>query len=1328
MEDVKDSPQAGPSTWAGQDSIAASDDARTQTTTQVTEGGGPLDPAEPDAQGSFGARFRVIRQLGEGGMGIVYEAWDHEREERVALKTMRRFDPSALFRFKREFRALADITHPNLVALHELVSADDRWFFTMELIQGVDLLRHVQLDEGAQRVRHTSVDAARLRAAVRQLVEGVGALHRAGKLHRDIKPSNVLVTAEGRVVVLDFGLVTEADPHALMADDAVVGTAAYMAPEQASAGTISEASDWYSVGALIYEALTRQVPFQGELRLALAATAVPGTSSAPAPGARTPDDTLSAASANAQGPPAPALTGRANPLMLMLAKQSQDPIPPSRLVAGVPPDLEQLCMDLLQRDPATRPTGEEILRRLAGGHDGAIETVTASTLQPSELLLVGRARHLQQLADGLAACRPGHPVTLYVHGESGMGKSALIHHFLDSLQSRGEALVLPGRCYERESVPYKALDSVIDALSQHLRRLSEVQTAALLPRDIPSLARLFPVLRRVEPIAALADDAADEQDPHQTRLRAVRALRALLKALAAGAQVVFYIDDMQWGDADSARLLVELLAAPDPPPLVLLGSYRSDEAEGSPLLRELQAAGGGARSTGEVREVVVGPLSPDDSLALARALLDPRGEDVDARAAVIARESDGNPFFITELVRHAQSGAEAVVPQRAEVSLEQVLLARVARLPGPERQLLETVAVAGRPIAQAVAFRAGQIAASGRSALSSLRAVHLVRSRGARNEDKVEVYHDRIREILVDAMPPARLADVHRALAVTLEDGVAEPDMLAIHFRGAGEREKAGTYAQAAAERAFATLAFARAAEMYRLALELRAPAGPERRALLRRLAEALANAGRSVDAAGVYLDAAAGAPALEALELRRAAAEKFLVGGHVDEGQDLLRSVLAAVDMTLPNTPFRSLLSLVYHRLRIRLRGLRFDERPAAAIPAEQLTRIDTCWAAALGLAMVDNVRGADFQARNLLLSLEAGEPYRVARALAMEVGYVASAGHLARARAERLRTEALAIATRVGHPHALGVATMTAGLTYYFLGGWKQGYDLFERSEEILRRQCTGVRGEIVNGLLYSLRCLVYLGRLKDAAARLPGLIDEALDRSDLYASTYFRLRYAYLLDLAEDAPERALARVRAALSGWSHRGYHIQHYLELFAEGEIELYAAHGAAAREHIVARLQQVQRSHIFRVQHLRIEAEHLHGRAALAAAAAAAEPGPRRRLLQEAEADARLLAREGVPWALAMAKQLAGGVACLKEHITLARNSYLRAAELFADADMLLYAAACRRRLGELLPDEEGRALVTTADAFMREQGIQNPGRWTTMYCGFDAKPPPAAG
>src|SRR5882762_5962199 len=486
---------------------------------------------EPAKEFNGTERFVLRRRLGVGGMGVVYEAHDRLMDKIVALKTLTRAEATHIYRFKREFRSLADVSHPNLAALYELMSDSHHWFFTMELVKGVTFIQYVrpetpaELDTSADNTlrrpralpmtytdsdantelfdsSHTSLesgekpplpeappvvtanyklDVARLRSALRQLAEGVNRLHELGKLHRDIKPSNVLVTDEGRVVLLDFGLVEDIEPD--LHETLLAGTPDYMSPEQGAQMAISKASDWYSVGVILYQALTGRLPFQGRF------------------------------------------------FEVMMRKQSRDPIQPREINREVPRDLNDLCVKLLRRDAEARPTGREVLRQLGARTTGPLSASFVSTI--AESAYIGRERLLAELHDAYSATREGETVSVYVHGNSGMGKSALVRTFLDQLkEQKHKPIVLQGRCYERESVPYKALDGVVDSLSKQLASLRHGRAETLLPRNSIALARVFPVMLQVDAIFNARSSRPETVDLFTLRRQAFGALRELLGRIA----------------------------------------------------------------------------------------------------------------------------------------------------------------------------------------------------------------------------------------------------------------------------------------------------------------------------------------------------------------------------------------------------------------------------------------------------------------------------------------------------------------------------------------------------------------------------------------------------------------------------------------------------------------------------------------------------------------------------------------------------------------------------------------------------------------------------
>jgi hypothetical protein len=1155
-------------------------------------------------------RFALDRRLGEGAMGEVFAAFDRERGARVALKRLRSPSPDGIARFKREFRILQDLHHPNLVTLGELFVEEGEWFFTMELVQGVHLFEWVDASRPGSE--------ARLRQALSGLASGLHALHRAGKVHRDVKPSNVMITAEGRVVILDFGLTTDSGAHG----SELAGTASFMAPEQAAREPAGPAADWYAVGVILYRALTGRLPFVG--------TAAE----------------------------------------IMHQKLTRRPSPVRTLCPTVPSDLELLCDALLQPAPEHRPTDIEILVIL-GAHDPS-----AGASLPR--VFVGRAEELDVLAHALEAARNG-PVTVLVHGESGIGKSALVEQFVQSLP---EALVFCGRCCQRESVPFKGLDELIDGMVGWLSCLPRSEARALLPQNIGALVQIFPALQE------LAANLPQRSilDPRELRRVAFDALQELVAALARSHSVILTLDDLQWADADCLAMLAGVLQAPEPPPLLLLATVQLDPGEPpGPLERLVQCF------PGPVHRLPLVGLRPEKSELLASLLLEHTRPSGPA-SAHIAHASGGHPLFIGALVERLRDQHGQSTP----IAIEDALLGRIEALNPQAHHLVELVALAVEPLPQVVAAALSgvELMALPRLAIPLVSA-RLVRLHGT---ETVDIFHHRVRQVVLQAMSEPRGRELHGQLAQALE-GRAEPEVLARHYRGAGDEVQAARFAELAGDRAVAALAFHQAAVLYRQALSVSTEPS-----LQRKLADALANAGRGKEAADAYR--AAGTE----LELRRRAAEQLLRSGHMEEGLLVMRELLQGVGLRIPPTPWHAIASVLWRRARLWLRGFAFRERSVAEIPAELLARVDVAWAASQGLALTDPIRGQALQAIATLWSLEAGEPGRLVQVLAAEAAYRSVSGGRQRAAAEALLETAASLAERMNSPRGRGIVQIARGMAHYQAGRWRAARTELRSGERTLREQVVGATWDLDTGQMFLLESLLYLGAVGELATELPPRLIDAEARGDRFGATALRSAAANLVWLAKDEPGKARAECELALRCWPQDRFYIQHFYALRSQVDADLYAGEDSIAHVRVEERWKALRSSLMLRFEGGNVRARHLRARAALAGG------GPTK-LIEDCVAH---LERTPLAWSVALAALVRSGLAARSGRPDSALSWLQKAITGLESADMDLFAAAARWRWGALQGGEDGALALSRSDAWMRGQGILHPERFVALLApGF---------
>ncbi|MCY1080947.1 serine/threonine-protein kinase [Archangium lansingense] len=1290
-------------------------------------------------------RFEVRRTLGVGGFGIVCEAFDRRTGSVVALKTLHQAAPGALYRFKQEFRLLTELAHPNLVTLYELFSEGSTWFFTMELIEGHAFLDYLWLRASAESMTHSSpdedtatsplrhpaapppgmpaygtslpaasapssetkqsdgssnsspdentatslnaattgsqapvvptaptrtVDAERLRQVFRELVQGLRALHASGLIHRDLKPSNVRVTPQGRVVILDFGLAKPLMyPSAVMGSpEPLAGSPPYMAPEQWALQPSTEATDWYSVGVMLYEALTGQRPFSGQMHE-------------------------------------------------MRQTQRRGVPPISLFVVDAPADLVSLCEELLREDPAARPSGAEVVRRLGGS------TPEAPAPTSRELRLVGREKELAALRGAASRSAAGETVLARVHGLAGLGKSALLESFAQELRREGRALVVSGRCYERESVPYKALDSLMDSLSRAISQLPREQVRDVIPEQFQALARLFPVLRLNEDLLPQEHAEPLPEDPLLARALAVRVSKELLRRLAQHQPLVLLLDDLQWGDLDSARFLAELLSPPSAPPLLLVLSYRSDEAADSPCLEALRQLLEPLSWTVPPVEVALPPLSPEESARLALERLGVEDAGTRAQAERIAREAGGSPLLTEEFVRYVTLDGERA--NSGELSLGRVIDARVHQLPEDARQLLELLAVAGHPLEQTLALDAARPLKAALSSLALLRSTHLLRTRATPGGVDLEVSHDRIRERLVETLQAPAVQGHHRRLAEVLEAlPQTDPERLALHLHGAGELVRASLYALSAAERAREALAFTRAAELYGFALEWSqgTPVSglPPRHELERARAEVLVLAGHGTAAAPIFLRLAESAPAGERLQLQCRAIEHYLEGGRLDDGLALLGPVLERLGLSYPSSTARTLLEVVWLLARLKLRGIGFTERAESEVPPVELQRVDLLWALGRSLFNVEPTRGMLFLLRGLLLALDVGEPHRVARPLiAFGGNWLFQGSKSALESGTRDLERGVELARRLNSPDLLGLTDIFNSVRSLTVGNWAEA---LERADEGLERMRKSHRDALWEGsmartvVMITLEATHRMGELRERGAEWYRV---AVEQGNVYSQMTALLGTGLGLLATGDA-EGARQRLREAVAAWPRTGT-IHHITVFIVEAWADLYQGQHAQAWQRITQTWPQVKSAQLLRALVGRMKLHTL--RACGAIAHAEHNPSLREKLLASAEKDVDLLSRQGRSDAAAMTHLLRACIARLRGDPAGTRSHLSTAIEGFETAGMAVHAAIARHHQGGLIGGDEGRALVEAAHAVMTANGITEPARWAATFApGFTGR------
>jgi len=734
-------------------------------------------PALPQSFAS--GRYQVKGFLGEGGRKRVYLAHDEKLDRDVAVAIIKTdgLDEAGMSRVQREAQAMGRLgDHANIVTIHDVGNDGGQPYIVSQYMAGGDL--DGMLNKAPDR-RLPIQEAIRI---AQQVQQGLAHAHGRGIVHRDLKPGNIWLTEDGTAKIGDFGLAVALDRSRLTMEGMMVGTVAYMPPEQALGRQPDARSDLYSLGCVTYEMVTGRPPFLGD-----------------------------------------------DPVAIISQHINTAPVAPSWHNPEVPRSLESLLLRLLAKDPNERPESAaaipEALRAIVDSASTTAPAAAESDVNPLDRLasgiFVGREKEMDELRAGLEDSLSGRGRLLMLVGEPGIGKTRTSEEFATYARLRN-VQVLWGRCYEGEGAP--AYWPWVQIIRSYVH---DKEPKELMSEMGPGAADIAQVVSEVkERLPGLPAPPALE--PEQARFRLFDSITTFLKNAAKDTPLMVVLDDLHWADKPSLLLLQFLARELRGSRLLVLGTYRDVELRRQHPLA--QTLGELNRENLSQRILLRGLTARDVARFIEMtAGIEPPATLVEA----VFKETEGNPFFTNEIVRLLVTDGRLEHPEAVKQwsvtipqSVREVVGRRLDHLSEACNKVLTIGSVIGREFSLRVLEKVSDV--SGDRLLEALEEAVAARviTEVPRMPDQYSFSHALIRETLYEELTTTRRVRLHRQIGEVLEetDPEAHLPQLAYHFceaASAGDVDKAVDYATRAAERAMGLVAYEEAAGHYERGLQV---------------------------------------------------------------------------------------------------------------------------------------------------------------------------------------------------------------------------------------------------------------------------------------------------------------------------------------------------------------------------------------------------------------------------------------------------------------------------------------------------------------------------